>query len=255
MKVRIGVSFPQQHVDLAELRAAAIAADGLGVDAIFCWDHFFPLFGEPDGKHFEGTTLLAALAQATSHAEVGHLVLCNSYRNPNLLADIARTIDHISGGRFILGIGSGWFQRDYDEYGFEFGTAGTRLTALEANLGVIKDRWERLNPPPLRRIPILIGGGGEKRTLRITAQHADIWHGFGDTDTLRHKNAVLDEHCAQVGRDPKTIERSTSVNRADGDADPQELVDSGMTFLVCGMHAPYDLGRLERLIKWRDQLG
>ena len=213
MRVTIGLQVIPQHGDYKPMERTWVEADALGVDRIYNWDHFYPLTGDPNGKHFESVTIQAAMAAVTERAEISSLVICNSYRNPSLLADMARTIDHISGGRFILGIGSGWFQKDYDEYGYEFGTAGSRLRNLDRDLPIIKARWRKLNPPPLRRIPILIGGGGEKVTLRIVAQHADIWHTFGDAATLKHKSDVLDRWCGRLGRDPTQIQRSTTITR------------------------------------------
>jgi probable F420-dependent oxidoreductase len=250
--IRIAVQLQPQHADYAQIRAAVAEAEDAGVDVVFNWDHFFPLYGEPDGKHFECWTMLGAWAEATSRVEIGALVTCNSYRNPELLADMARTVDHISGGRLILGIGAGWFQRDYDEYGYDFGTAGGRLADLAQALPRIRDRWSKLNPAPTRDIPVLIGGGGERKTLRYTAEHATIWHGFGDLDTFTRKCEILDRHCADVGRDPSEIERSVGVQ-----APPQDVADAlvaaGASLFTIGVGGPgYDLGLVKEWIAWRD---
>jgi len=254
--IRLGLAVQPQHAPYAVQRAAALEAEERGVDVVFNWDHFYPLSGEPDGLHFECLTQLASYAEATSRVEIGPLVLSNSYRNPNLLADMARTIDHISGGRFILGIGAGWFERDYDEYGFDFGEASDRARSLKENLPIIEDRLGRLNPPPMRDIPLLVAGKGEQVMLRLVARHADIWHTFGDAETFRHKTAVLERWCEVEGRDPAEIERSGGISQKDfadtskGDA----LVDVGVTFLTFGVSGPeYDLSFLDRWIAWRDE--
>jgi probable F420-dependent oxidoreductase len=253
-QVRIAVQLQPQHGDYAQIRAAAVRAEEMGVDIVFNWDHFFPLSGEPDGKHFECWTMLGAWAEVTERVEIGALVTANSYRNPELLADMARTVDHISGGRLILGIGAGWFERDYDEYGYEFGTPGTRLTALRDALPRIENRWERLNPPPTREIPILIGGGGERRTLRYTARHADIWHGFGQPGVIRHKNQVLDEWCDREGRDRGEIERSCGANPLKPETG-DDYVAAGANLITLSFdgRSGHDLSPLSDWIAWRDQ--
>jgi probable F420-dependent oxidoreductase len=250
--VRIGVQLQPQHAEYAELRRAVAAAEEAGVDVVYNWDHFYPLYGEPDGKHFECWTMLGAWAEATSRVEIGALVTCNSYRNPELLADMARTVDHVSGGRLILGLGAGWFERDYTEYGYEYGTPGSRLADLAEALPRIEARLGKLNPAPTRQIPILIGGGGEKKTLRYTARHADIWHAFGNVETITRKNGILDDWCVVEGRDPARIERSVGVGGSP-DEHGQALLDAGSTFFTVGLTGPhYDLSLVKDWVAFRD---
>lgn len=260
--IRVAAHLQLQHADYDTVRRAAREAENIGVDIVFNYDHFFPLSGDPNGKVFECWTVLGAWAESTSRVGIGALVSCNAYRNPDLLADMARTVDHISGGRLILGIGAGWWQKDFDEYGYPFGTAGQRLDGLAAAMPRIEHRLARLNPPPTRKIPVLIGGGGEKKTLRIVAEHADIWHAFGDRDSLRHKVDVLEQHCRAVGRDVNDIERSgpivpspaIPVDEAGDHATPDQLRELGFTLFTWTIGGPnYDLEPLREWIGWRDK--
>jgi probable F420-dependent oxidoreductase len=254
--VRIGLQLQPQHADYATIRDTVRRAEDMGVDVIFNWDHFYPLYGEPDGKHYECWTMLGAWAEQTSRVEIGALVTCNSYRNPELLADMARTVDNMSDGRLIFGIGSGWFERDYDEYGYEFGTAGGRLNQLAADLPRVEKRWAKLNPAPTRDIPVLIGGGGEKKTLRLVAQHAHIWHSFSDLATLQRKTGILHQHCADVGRDPAEIELSVGTPQGNPAEVGPPLLAAGATLFTVGLDGPDydDLAPLQTWLDWRASL-
>ena len=249
--IRIAVQLQPQHATYAQIRDAVLRSEELGVDLVMNWDHFFPLYGDPEGAHFECWTMLAAWAEQTERVEIGALVSGGGYRNPDLLADMARTVDHISGGRLVLGIGGGWFEKDYDAYGYEFGTPGSRLRLLGENLVRVRDRLVALNPAPTREIPVLIGGGGERKTLRLVAEHAHVWHCFGDAETLAHKSAVLAGHCAAIGRDPGEIEHSAAAPPGLDGIDV--LADAGVSLFTVGTGGrDYDLSDLTALLAWRD---
>jgi probable F420-dependent oxidoreductase len=257
--VRIAAQLHPQHGDYPALRAGALAAEALGFDICFTWDHFFPLYGPSDGTHLECWTTLAAWAEATTRIELGPLVACNGYRNPNLLADMARTVDRIAGGRVILGIGSGWFRRDHEAYGFPFGTTGSRLEALARDLPTILGRLDQLTPPPVRRIPLLIAGTGPRRTLPLVARYADQWHaGFpGRPDELAPTVDLLRGWCERMGRDATAIEWSVGVEPEDLDRfldeDAEHYLAMGFTGFTLGFNGPdWTVDRGAPWLAWRD---
>lgn len=225
--VSLGVALWSQASDWPSFLAAAQRADRLGFDHVQTWDHLLAIFGDRRQPIWEGYTALAALAQATERTRLGLFVSANTFRNPALVAKSMVTIDHISGGRAVLGIGGAWFETEHREFGFDFGSGfGQRLDWLAEAVPAIRTLLDgdevtsdpggrytfdglRIAPRPVQEhMPIMIGGGGEKKTLRIVAEYADIWNLFGMPDTVAHKDQILREHCAALGRDPETIERS-----------------------------------------------
>lgn len=258
-RVRLGVQLQPQHARYESIRDAVLRLEELGADLVFNWDHFFPLHGDRDGLHFEAWTMLGAWAEQTERIEFGTLVNCNSYRNADLQADMARTLDHISAkgtgvGRFVFGTGAGWFERDYVEYGYEFGTRGSRLDDLGRALPRIEARWAKLNPAPTRRIPVMIGGKGEQKTLRLVARHADIWHSFVAPDEIAHKLDVLRRWGDEIGRDVSEITVSNELDRHGVDVEHADaLYDAGVRLFTIGVDGPdYDLGPVKRWLAWRD---
>ena len=258
--IRIAAQLHPQHGTWPDLRSAAVRVDKMGYDILYTWDHFSPLYGEPDGPHFECWSLLAAWAEATRRVELGPLVACNSYRNPNLLADIARTVDHVSGGRVIMGLGAGWFQRDYVRYGYEFGTFASRIRALGRAVPEVVARLESLNPPPQRRMPILIAGTGPRLTLPIVARYADAWHAaFPERPAeLQPAVATLRRHCGRIRRDPAEIEWGVGVEPDDLDRflaeDADEYVAMGFTQFTLGFNGPgWTVERGRPFLEWRDR--
>jgi probable F420-dependent oxidoreductase len=248
--IRIGLQIAQYGADWPALVAAAQEAEALGADALFNWDHFF---GPKDSEvpSFECWTTLAGWAAATSRIALGPLVSCIGYRNPDLVASMARTVDHIAGGRMILGLGSGFKQRDYEEYGYPFGSVADRVSDLEAGVARIRRRLDRLDPPALGPMPLLIAGSGERRTLRLVAQHASIWHTFADGNDFIRKSQILDAHCTEIGRDPVEIERSVLVGGDPAASGPELLARRVSLFIVSVRDL--DLAPAREWIRWRDE--
>ena len=224
--LKLGILLWSQGTDWPTYRDAARRIDRLGYDYLWTWDHVYAIFGDPYQDIYEGWTALSALAASTERIHLGLMVGANTFRNPGLVAKMAVTVDHVSEGRAILGLGAAWFELEHQHDGYEFGTGfGQRCDWLDESIGLIrrlidgetvtysspKYRFEeaRHAPRPVQKhLPITIGGSGETKTLKTVAKYADIWNGIGTVEGLKHKTEVLDAHCATVGRDPASIERS-----------------------------------------------
>jgi alkanesulfonate monooxygenase SsuD/methylene tetrahydromethanopterin reductase-like flavin-dependent oxidoreductase (luciferase family) len=226
LQVRCGVAFWLQRTTWPALRDAAIAADQVGLDSVWVNDHLLSGEGAWDAPTLEGWATLAAVSGLTTQATVGLLVSANTFRNPGLTAKLAATVDHISGGRAILGIGAGWFVREHEAFGIDFGASpGDRIARLEVAVSLIRrlldgERVDHngpvypmtdavLAPRPLQpHLPILIGGSGPRKTLRVVAKYADAWNTRGSLEEVTQRDAILRTHCERVGRDPDLIERT-----------------------------------------------
>jgi F420-dependent oxidoreductase-like protein len=280
--LRVGLKLSPQLTTVDELRAVWRIADESGFDHVWNFDHFAAIAGDPADDVLEGWTLLGAMAEATSRVRIGCMVTGNTYRHPGILAKMAVTVDHLSAGRLEFGIGAGWAEIEHTMLGLEYGTVGQRIDWLAEACQVVKLLWteERAsfqgrrytldgaygNPKPVQRPypPIWIGGRGERKTLRIVAEHADIWHGFGDADEIAHKHRVLDAWCERRGRDPLDIERSAGVafvpgrnpdQRADYAGNAARLHAIGTRLFTASVAAADpDLGRVRDLLQWRDEV-
>lgn len=212
----------KRYADVLEL---AQHVEKTGWDGIWYADHFMPNAEDTTTPWPEAWTTLAALAACVPRLRIGTLVSGNTYRHPAVLAKMAATLDHISGGRAVLGLGAGWQENEHQQYGIPFHTLAERLARLDEACQVIRALFTQpvanfdgrfyqldqatLEPKPVQQpLPLLIGGGGEKVTLKITARYADEWNVWGTVDTLRHKMEILDSHCSDVGRNPADIQRS-----------------------------------------------
>jgi alkanesulfonate monooxygenase SsuD/methylene tetrahydromethanopterin reductase-like flavin-dependent oxidoreductase (luciferase family) len=221
---KLGVLPWSQATDWPAFEAYARRVDELGYEYLLCWDHLYAIFGDPYQPIFEGYTTLAAWAKVTSRVRLGLLVGANPLRNPGLVAKMLTTIDHLSGGRAVAGMGGAWADIEYTATGVDFGSGfGERLDWLEESVAALQALFAgesvtsapggryafddfRLLPPPIQpHLPILIGGSGEKKTLRTVARHADIWNAMGTAEFLGHKLDVLHRHCDEAGRDPAEI--------------------------------------------------
>jgi alkanesulfonate monooxygenase SsuD/methylene tetrahydromethanopterin reductase-like flavin-dependent oxidoreductase (luciferase family) len=227
---KIGINLWSQGSSWADLLDAAQAVDRLGYEHLWTWDHVKAIFGDPHQPIHEGWTAVTAWAMATRNVKIGLMVGANTFRNPALVAKIVTTLDHVSGGRAILGIGGAWFELEHREFGIDFGRSpGQRLDWLDESVGAIRalvsgrsvtspagGRYSfedaTISPLPVqKRLPILIGGNGRTKTLRTLARYGDMWNAFGLPAEVRELDNVLRRHCDEVGRDEREIERSINL--------------------------------------------
>lgn len=250
-RFKVGVQLEPQHTSMAALRTAWRTADELGLDSLWTWDHFRPVRGDRDGSHFEGWSQLAAMAVETTRTpQLGVLVSCMGYRNADLVADMARTVDHLSGGRVVLGLGAGWYQEEHEDYGYEFNGPGARIDALETGLCRVRDRLAQLAPAPLGPLPLLVGGGGERRTLRLVAEYADMWNVvLAEPEEFRSKNDVLTAWCVQLGRDPRAVERSVLINDPSCYGRANEFAEAGADHVIIAIGDPFGFEPARDLIR------
>ena len=224
MTLGLGILLWSQGGSWPDFERAARFIDRLGYDHLWTWDHLYAIFGDPYQPILEGWAAITACAQVTARVRVGLMVGANTFRNPALVAKSATTLDHISGGRAILGLGGAWHELEHRAHGIDFGSGpGQRLDWLEEAVSVSRDLLDgkevthhgpryhfdqlRHSPAPIQNhLPIMIGGTGETKTLRTVARHADMWNAFGSAEILRHKVDVLNRHCEEAGRDPGEIE-------------------------------------------------
>jgi len=228
-RVRFGIQTPPQLTRWESLRRIWQLGESLGFHTAWVFDHFFPIFTDPSGPCLEAWTTLSALAAQTQRMRAGVLVTGNTYRHPALLANMAVSVDHVSEGRLILGLGAAWFEQEHRAYGIPFPPMGERIRRLDESIELIKRLWteERVTfqgryyelrdaycePKPIQHPhpPIMVGGGGERMTLRVVARRADQWNSFGSPETFRRKIALLEGYCREIGRDPGAIEKSVLV--------------------------------------------
>lgn len=264
---RLGILLWSQAVGWPEFERAARKIDDLGYEHLWTWDHVHAIFGEPQQPIFEGWAAVAAWAKVTSRIRLGLLVGANTFRNPALVAKLATTLDHISDGRAICGLGGAWFEYEHSRHGIDFGRSpGERLIWMDEAAAAVRTLLDggsvtspedgrygfdalRQEPLPLQdHLPLMIGGSGERKTLLTIARYADMWNGMGRTETLRRKVDVLHQHCADVGRDPgeivKTIGCKPIIRDSVADArrvwevqmahnqTPMSDVESDVTFMV-----------------------
>lgn len=220
--MHLGIQLWPQNTTWPSLRDVGRLVDDLGYDSLVTWDHFYAHLGDPDGPNLEAWEILAAWGAITKRVRIGALVSSVTYRHPVVIAKLAAALDHITEGRAIAGIGAGWFAMEHDAYGIPLGSPAERSvrlaeaariirSLLDQKRTTVKERYFQLTdalaePKPIqRRLPLLIGGAGERSTLRTAARYADYWHAFGTAEALAPKIGILRQHCADVGRDPKQI--------------------------------------------------